>query len=144
MRRILLVLGFVERRLGESALRARTRFAGKLITFMGNQLHDAYYGEFSREGHLPGVAPAGDAWLRAIASGIAVANPYAPESGKLDLWAVDNNHPSAWGAYLNACVIFQTVTGRDPRALGAAERAAAASRSRAIGRGHFSGWRTRR
>lgn len=100
-------------------------FSGKPIAFMGNQLHDAYFGEFAREGHLAGVAPAGDAWLRAIASGIAEANPYAPESGKLNLWAVDNNHPSAWGAYLNACVIFETVTGRDPRTLGAAERAAA-------------------
>ena len=99
-------------------------FAGKPITFMGNQLHDAYYAEFSREGHLAGVAPAGDAWLRAIASGVAESNPYAPESGKLDLWAVDNGHPSAWGAYLNACVIFETVTGRDPRTLGANERAA--------------------
>jgi len=99
-------------------------FAGKPITFMGNQLHDAYYAEVAREGHLAGVAPAGDAWLRAIASGVAEANPYAPESGKLDLWAVDHNHPSAWGAYLNACVIFETVTGRDPRALGGGERAA--------------------
>ena len=100
-------------------------FAGKPITFMGNALHDAYYHEFATEGHLAGVAPGGDAWLRAIAEGIAEPNPYAPEAGKVDLWNVDNYHPSTWAAYLAACVLFEKITGRDARTLGSNERAAA-------------------
>lgn len=99
-------------------------FAGKPIGFMGDALHDAYYHELATEGHVAAVAPVGDTWLRAIAQGVAEANPYAPEPGKLDLWNVDNYHPSTWGAYVNACVFFETLTGRDATALGASEAAA--------------------
>ena len=53
-------------------------------------------------------------------------NPYQPESGKVDLWAIDHYHPSQWGAYLNACVLFGEITGRDPRRFGGQEQAAAA------------------
>ena len=100
-------------------------FAGKPITFMGDALHDAYYHEFQTEGHLAAVVPVGDAWLRAIAEGIAEPNPYTPETGKLDLWNVDDYHPSTWAAYLTACVFFEKITGRDARTLGPGERAAA-------------------
>jgi len=84
---------------------------------MGTALHDAYYKEYASEGHLAGVAPAGDAWLNAFSSGLAETNPYMPEAGKLNLWAIDSYHPSAWGAYLNACVIFEKITGIDARTL---------------------------
>ncbi len=103
---------------------AGSPYAGKGISVMGDALHDAYYGELHREGHIAGLAPVGDAWLRAIRQGVAEANPYAPEPGKLDLWNVDNYHPSRWGAYLNACVFFATIAGGDPRTLGPGERAA--------------------
>jgi hypothetical protein len=89
-------------------------------------LHNAYYGLARQNGHFAGVAPAGDAWLRAIKEGVAMPNPYAPEPGKMNLWEADNRHPSRWGAYLSACVVFGEVTGRDPRKLGPAEQAAAA------------------
>ncbi len=100
-------------------------YAGKSIDAMGDALHDAYYREAQTEGRIAGVAPVGDAWLRAIREGVAEPNPYAPEAGKLDLWNVDNYHPSKWGAYLNACVFFERLTNRDARTLGPNERAAA-------------------
>ncbi len=104
---------------------AGSPYAGKTIEVMGDALHAAYEREAHGEGHIAGVAPVGDAWLRAIREGVAEANPYAPEAGKLDLWNVDNYHPSRWGAYLNACVFFERLTNRDARTLGAGERAAA-------------------
>jgi len=68
------------------------------------------------------VIPVGEAWSRAIADGVADANPYdgvAP--GQVNLWAPDHYHGSAHGYYLEALTIFGNVTGRDPRSLGAGE-----------------------
>ncbi|GAB3576750.1 DUF4886 domain-containing protein [Hymenobacter daeguensis] len=101
-------------------------YAGRPLDSMTHDLHAAYYGLYRQNGHFAGVAPAGDAWLRAIRAGVAMPNPYAPETGKLNLWAPDGRHPSFYGAYLNACVLFAELTGHDPRKLGAGEQAAAA------------------
>jgi hypothetical protein len=62
--------------------------------------------------------------MRAVQAGVAMANPYAFEPSKMDLWAEDQYHPSNWGAYLNACVLFGEITGRDLRTLGGGEQAA--------------------
>ena len=82
------------------------------------------------------VGLAGDAWITAMNIGLAVVDPYLPGSppaGQIDLW--DSNaldaccttpigyHPSKYGAYLNALVLFDQITGVDPR-LGGAEQAA--------------------
>jgi PEP-CTERM motif len=63
--------------------------------------------------------------------GVAVMNPFLPGAlfgTQVDLW--DSNaldaccttpigyHPSLYGAYLNALVLFETITGVDPRTLG--------------------------
>jgi hypothetical protein len=72
------------------------------------------------------VAPAGDAWLRAVQQGVAMPNPYTPDADKVDLWGRDHYHPSTYGAYLNACVLLAEITGYDPRKLGGTEQAAAA------------------
>jgi hypothetical protein len=101
-------------------------YAGLPIDSMTADLHRAYYREAAQNGHFAGVAPAGDAWLRAIQAGVALRNPYQPEPGKINLWNTDNYHPSPAGAYLNACVLFGQLTGRDPRRLGGQEQAAAA------------------
>lgn len=101
-------------------------YSGQPIDSMAHDLHAGYYGLAQQNGHFAGVAPAGDAWLRAIQTGAASANPYAPAPGQLDLWTDDHYHPSPWGAYLNACVLLATITGHDPRALGPHEQAAAA------------------
>jgi hypothetical protein len=68
------------------------------------------------------VIPVGDAWNRAIATGVADANPYdGIDAGKLDLWTYDHYHASTHGYYLEALVIFGSVTGHDPRSLGELE-----------------------
>jgi hypothetical protein len=55
-------------------------------------------------------------------TGIADANPYdGIDAGKLNLWTHDSYHASTHGYYLQALVIFGTLTGRDPRSLGDAE-----------------------
>jgi hypothetical protein len=65
------------------------------------------------------VIPVGDAWTRAMRTGVADPNPYdGIEPGKLNLWTYDHYHASTHGYYLEALVIFGTVTGRDPRSLG--------------------------
>jgi hypothetical protein len=65
------------------------------------------------------VNPVGEAWSRAMATGVADPNPYdgiAP--GQLDLWTWDHYHASSYGYYLEALVVFGNVTGKDPRSLG--------------------------
>jgi hypothetical protein len=101
-------------------------YSGLPVDTMFADLHKGYYGALAGNSHYAGVAPAGDAWLRAISSGVALRNPYSPDATKLNLWGADNYHPSKWGAYLNACVLFYRTTGVDPRTLGAGEQAAAA------------------
>ena len=59
------------------------------------------------------------AWTRAMQTGVADANPYdGIEAGKLNLWTYDHYHASTAGYYLEALVVFGSLTGRDPRSLG--------------------------
>lgn len=68
------------------------------------------------------VIPVGEAWNRAMQAGVADANPYdGIEAGKINLWTYDHYHASTYGYYLEALVVFGTLTGRDPRALGGNE-----------------------
>jgi lysophospholipase L1-like esterase len=68
------------------------------------------------------VVPVGDAWVRAMHTGIADSNPYdGIEANKLNLWTYDGYHASTYGDYLEALVLFGAVTGRDPRSLGERE-----------------------
>jgi hypothetical protein len=101
-------------------------YAGLPIDSMTQDLHVGYYRAFFTNGRYTAVAPAGDAWLRAIIAGTATRDPYNADPTKLNLWAVDYNHPSKWGSYLNACVLLYRITGVDPRSLGAGELAAVA------------------
>ena len=65
------------------------------------------------------VIPVGEAWTRAMQTGIADSEPYdGVEAGKLDLWTYDHYHASTAGYYLEALVVFGSLTGRDPRSLG--------------------------
>ena len=71
---------------------------------------------------MKAVIPVGEAWTRAIQTGVADPNPYdGIEAGKLDLWTYDHYHASTHGYYLEALVVFGTLTGRDPRSLGETE-----------------------
>jgi len=116
--------------------RPERAFSGQPIDTMANELQSGYDMEFQHNGKFAGLAPVGDAWMRAIHAGIAESNPYAPEAGKIDLWNIDAYHPSNAGAYLSACVLFERITGIDARRLGPNERAAAdldiASSARAL------------
>jgi hypothetical protein len=74
---------------------------------------------------VDGIIAVGEAWNRAFAEKLADPNPYdGIDFGKLDLWTYDQYHGSVAGYYLEALMIFGKVTGRDPRTLGAKERAA--------------------
>ncbi len=68
------------------------------------------------------VIPVGEAWNRAMRTGVADSNPYdGIEPNKIDLWTYDHYHASTYGYYLEALVIFGHLTGRDPRSLGGHE-----------------------
>ncbi len=61
----------------------------------------------------------GEAWTRAMESGLADPNPYdGVDVDKIDLWTFDHYHASSYGYYLEALVVFGNLTGRDPRSLG--------------------------
>lgn len=71
---------------------------------------------------IKSVNPVGEAWNRAMQTGVADPNPYdGVEVDKLDLWTYDHYHASTFGYYLEALVVFGNVTGMDPRVLGANE-----------------------
>jgi hypothetical protein len=74
---------------------------------------------------IHGVIPVGQAWNSAIAGGLADANPYdGIDAGKIGLWAPDRYHASIYGYYLEALTMFGSVTGLDPRTLGAGDTVA--------------------
>ena len=79
----------------------------------------AAYDRAAEASAVKGVIPVGEAWTRAMQTGVADPNPYdGIEPGKLNLWASDHYHGSAYGSYLEALVIFGRLTRRDPRSLG--------------------------
>jgi len=82
----------------------------------------AAYDRAAAAGRAASVIPVGEAWLRAIHTGAADANPYdGIDAGKFDLWAYDHYHASTFGYYLEALTEFGAVTKKDPRLLGEAE-----------------------
>lgn len=95
---------------------------GKPIEAMAGDLRAAYDKAQAATPGLGPVIPVGDAWIRAMHAGLADDDPYdgiAP--GKLDLWTYDHYHASTYGYYLEALVVFGSITGRDPRSLGDGE-----------------------
>lgn len=101
-------------------------YSGTSLTEMQNDLRNAY-NNAATVNSLAGVAPVGDAFMRAISEGVADSNPYDGISpGKLNLWASDNTHASLHGAYLSATVLFRQLTGEDPRQLSVGIGSAAA------------------
>jgi hypothetical protein len=99
---------------------------GRPIERMALDLRAAYDRAAEASAHICAVIPVGQAWNRAIAEGFAAANPYrSPGPAEVDLWGADGYHASEYGYYLEALVIFGSVTGRDPRTLGSSEEAAA-------------------
>lgn len=93
-------------------------WAGKPIDQMAKDVRAAYDQAAAGAG-VKAVVPVGEAFNRAMATGVADPNPYdGIEAGKLDIWTYDHYHASTYGYYLEALTIFGSVTGRDPRSLG--------------------------
>lgn len=93
-------------------------WAGRPIEDMARDVRTAYDKAASAAG-VTSVLPVGEAWTRAMQTGVADPNPYdgiAP--GKVNLWTYDHYHASAHGYYLEALVVFGRLSGRDPRSLG--------------------------
>ncbi len=100
---------------------AKGAWAGQPIEAMAGDVRAAY-DKAAATAAVKTVIPVGEAWTRAFQTGVADPNPYdGIEAGKLNLWAYDHYHASTYGYYLEALVIFGSVTGRDPRSLGQTE-----------------------
>lgn len=100
---------------------AKGAWTGQPIEVMARDIRAAYDQAAGAAG-VKAVIPVGEAWNRAMQAGVADPNPYdGIEAGKLNLWTYDSYHASTHGYYLEALVIFGSVTGKDPRSLGDAE-----------------------
>ncbi len=94
---------------------------GKPIEAMARDVREGYNLAAAGSG-IKAVVPVGDAWVRAMHSGVADANPYdGIDAGKINLWTYDSYHASTYGYYLEALMLFGNITGRDPRSLGNSE-----------------------
>jgi len=86
-------------------------WAGEPIEAMARDVRAAY-DMAAGAARFKSVIPVGEAWTRAMQTGIADPNPYdGIDPGKLDLWTYDHYHGSVYGYYLEALVIFGSVTG---------------------------------
>jgi hypothetical protein len=92
---------------------------GKGIDVMAREVRAGYDRAAEGSPTVKGVLPVGEAWIRAMQTGVADSNPYdGIEAGKLNLWTFDGYHASVYGYYLEALVVFGGITNRDPRSLG--------------------------
>jgi hypothetical protein len=95
------------------------RWYGKPIDAMARDVRAGHDRAAANAPAVKGVIPVGEAWNRAMQGGPADPNPYdGIDPGKFSLWTYDQYHASTHGYYLEALVIFGTLTGRDPRSLG--------------------------
>ncbi|MEO7209225.1 MAG: PEP-CTERM sorting domain-containing protein [Steroidobacteraceae bacterium] len=72
---------------------------GKPIEAMAHDVREGY--NLAAAG-TPGIAviPVGDAWIRAMHTGVADTNPYdGIDAGKVNLWTYDSYHASTYGDY---------------------------------------------
>jgi hypothetical protein len=100
---------------------------GEPIQQMGKDVEAAYEQAVKEEPRYAGIVPVGLAWNRAIDTGVADGNPYdGIDAGKVDLWAYDHYHASAYGYYLEALMDFGKITGHDPLELDGKDRVAEA------------------
>ena len=97
---------------------AKGAWVGQPIEAMARDIRTAYDKAAAGAG-VKMVIPVGEAFTRAIQTGVADPNPYdGIDAGKLNLWTYDNYHASSYGYYLEALTVFGSITGRDPRSLG--------------------------
>ena len=102
-----------------------SEYFGEPLETMAYEIRDSYALAAAQNPNIAGVIPSGEAFLRAVQEGVAFRNPYAPEGNLIDLWwHEDQFHPSKYGSYLSALVIFGQLSGLDPQSFGANEKAA--------------------
>ena len=92
---------------------------GKTVADMARDVQAGYERAAQGQPAMGPIIPVGQAWVRAMQTGVADDNPYdgvAPD--KLNLWGWDHYHGSTAGYYLKALVVFGALTGRDPVNLG--------------------------
>jgi len=95
---------------------------GQPIEAMARDVRSGYDKAAATSPAIKSVIPVGEAWTRAMQTGIADPNPYdGITAGQIDLWTRDHYHASNQGYYLEALMVFGDVTGRDPRSLGEQE-----------------------
>jgi hypothetical protein len=95
---------------------------GQPIEAMARDVRSGYDKAAATSPAIKSVIPVGEAWTRAMQTGIADPNPYdGITPGQIDLWTKDHYHASNQGYYLEALMVFGDVTGRDPRSLGEQE-----------------------
>lgn len=94
---------------------------GKPIARMAQDIRAAYDQAANASG-AKAVNAVGNAWNRAMETGIADPNPYdGIGAEQMNLWTYDHYHASHYGYYLEALMVFGNVTGLDPRVLGSGE-----------------------
>ena len=99
-----------------------TPWHGHSIYQMGSDVDAGYDRLASEVAGVKAVNPVGEAFNRAMRTGVADDNPYdGIDVDKVDLWTYDHYHASTYGYYLEALVVFGNVTGVDPLALGRGE-----------------------
>jgi hypothetical protein len=101
---------------------ATGKWYGQPIAAMARDVRAAYDKAAATSRAIKSVIPVGEAWTRAMETGVADPNPYdGITPGQIDLWTKDHYHASAEGYYLEALMVFGDLTGRDPRSLGDGE-----------------------
>ena len=102
--------------------RSSSPWAGTPVEKMAVDVREGNNQAANADSRITSVNPVGEAWNRAMQTGVADPNPYdGVDVDKMDLWTYDHYHASTFGYYLEALVIFGNVTGIDPRTLGANE-----------------------
>jgi hypothetical protein len=105
--------------------RNQSPWTGKVIYAMADDLSCGYAQAAKGAARVKGVVQVGQAFNRALRAGLAAPNPYEGVAyGQVNLWAYDSYHASAFGYYLEALMLFGSITGKDPLSLGPREQAA--------------------
>ena len=99
---------------------------------MTNDMRDAFKALAASNSKIKGIAPVGEAFQRTVDNNLAKGTGFYNAQGTydaggnpVDLWWIDRTHPSVYGSYLAALVLFGTVTGLNPTTLGSADAVAA-------------------
>lgn len=101
---------------------AHSPWYGKPIEAMARDVRAGYDLAAATSPVIKSVIPVGEAFNRAMQTGVADPNPYdGIAANQINLWTHDHYHASSYGYYLSALVVFGALTGKDPRSLGELE-----------------------